>query len=135
MCKINEFTEYSTFMFRVGCKFTQKANLLHKTMNTKVPWPKYLFSFPARLGLRMIFYWRGISLGMFNDDLGQKISKIRYHYFQNWHFCSLGCIFEIKMMMDIFLGVIRFQIRGLFEKKFRNPKNKISKIFFNFKDL
>ena len=30
---------------RVGCKFTQKANLLHKTMNTKVPLPKYIVIF------------------------------------------------------------------------------------------
>ena len=49
-------------------------------------------------------------------DLGQKIGKIRYHDFQNRHFCNLGCIFEIKMMMKICLGVFRFQIRILFEK-------------------
>ena len=36
---------------------------------------------------------------------------------------GLGCIFEIKMMMKICLGVIRFQIGGLFEKK------EIEKIF------
>ena len=64
-------------------------------MNTKVPCPKQRFLFPARQGLRI----SGKSLGMFFDDLGQKIGKIRYHDFQNRHFCNLGCIFEIKMMM------------------------------------
>ena len=44
-------------------------------------------------------------------DLGQKISKIRYHYFQNWHFWTLDGIFEIKMIKKICLGVIRFEIR------------------------
>ena len=47
---------------------------------------------------------------MFFDDLGQQIGKIRYHDFQNWHFWALNGIFEIKMMMKICLGVIRFQI-------------------------
>ena len=92
------------------------------TMNTKVPCPKQRFLFPARQGLRI----SGKSLGMFFDDLGQKIGKIRYHDFQNRHFCNLGCIFEIKMMMKICLGVFRFQIRILFEK------NLWIFFFFNF---
>ena len=52
-------------------------------MNTKVHWTKEQFLFHARLGLRITFVRLSISLGMFNDDLGQKIGKIRYHYFQN----------------------------------------------------
>jgi hypothetical protein len=46
-----------------------------------------------------------------------KTGKIRYHYFKNWHFWDLGWIFEIKMMMKSCLGVIRFEIGALFEKK------------------
>ena len=92
-------------------------------MNTKVPCPNQRFLYPARLGLRIIFYWLGISLGMFFDDLGQQIGKIRYHDFQNWHFWALNGIFEVKMMMKICLGVIRFEIGALFEKK--NQKSKI----------
>ena len=61
----------------------------------------------------MIFYWLGIGLGMFFDDLGQKVDKITYIFFQNLHFWTLDGIFEIKMMMKICLGVIIFGIRGL----------------------
>ena len=53
-----------------------------------------------------------------------KTGKIRYHYFQNWHFWDLGCIFVIKMMMKSCLGVIRFEIGALFEEK------KLKKKFF-----
>ena len=37
-------------------------------------------------------------------------------FFQNWHFWTLDGIFEIKMMMKICLGVIRFGI-GVLRKK------------------
>ena len=37
-------------------------------------------------------------------------------FFQNWHFWTLDGIFEIKMMMKICLGVIRFGIGGLWKK-------------------
>jgi hypothetical protein len=62
---------------------------------------------------------------MFFDDLGQKIGKIRYHYFQNWHFWALNGIFE--MMMKICLGVIRFEIGALFENE-----KKIEEEIFDF---
>ena len=35
------------------------------TMITKVPCHKYRFLFPTRLGLKITFVWRSISLGMF----------------------------------------------------------------------
>ena len=44
----------------------------------------------------MIFYWLGIGLGMFFDDLGQKVDKITYIFFQNLHFWTLDGIFEIN---------------------------------------
>ena len=68
---------------RVECKFTYKANLLGKTMNTKVPLHLFRFLFPAHLGLRILFCLCRISLKHVNDSLGQQIGKIRYHYFQN----------------------------------------------------
>ena len=51
-----------------------------------------------------------------DDDLGQKIGKIRYQYFQNWYFWTLDSIFEIKMIEKICLGVFRFEI-GVLQKK------------------
>ena len=53
---------------------------------------------------------------MVDNDLGKKIGKVRYYYFQNGHFWNLGCIFEIKMMMKSCLDVNRFQIGGLWRK-------------------
>ena len=58
-------------------------------------------------------------------DLGQKIGKIRYHDFQNWHFWALDGIFEIKMMRKTCLGVIRFEIGAFFDCEKKNwKKNK-----------
>ena len=51
-----------------------------------------------------------------DDDLGKKIGKIRYHYFQNWHFLTLDGIFEIKMIKKICLGGFRFEIGALLKK-------------------
>ena len=49
-------------------------------------------------------------------SLKNNICKIRYHYFQNWHFWSLSCIFEIKMTMKSCLDVNWFQFGGLLRK-------------------
>ena len=53
---------------------------------------------------------------MVDDDLGQKIGKIGYQYFQNGHFLTLDGIFEIKMIKKVSLGVIRFEIGALWKK-------------------
>ena len=42
-----------------------------------------------------------------DDDLGQKIGKMRYHYFQNRHFSTLDGIFEINLISLTCLGVFR----------------------------
>ena len=50
---------------------------------------KYLWKFAKSLmdgPFPAINFWSGISLEQVNDDLGQLIGKIRYHYFQNWDF-------------------------------------------------
>ena len=69
------------------------ANLLGKTMNTKVPLHLLRFLFPAHLALRILFCLCSISFEHVNDDLGQQIGKIKYHYFQK----KIQCFFQIKI--------------------------------------
>ena len=57
-----------------------KGNFTRKNSEHKSTLPQIVILYPARLGLRMIFYWIGISLGMFFDDLHKQIGKITYHY-------------------------------------------------------
>ena len=50
------------------------------------------------------------------DDLGQKIGKRRYHYFQNWHFYTFDGFLIFFQKALICVGVFRFEIVALREK-------------------
>ena len=50
------------------------------------------------------------------DDLGQKIGKRRYHYFQNWHFYTFDGFLIFFQKALICVGVFSFEIVALREK-------------------